>query len=114
MRNRFKSGAAGCLFLGAVFAAAGCKQGTSSPSDVPASDTVQATEAKGFETVAPQGTRFDPPVPASRIPEDAWMCDMDGQVHYATNEKGNERCPICSMYLVPKTAPGSAKPGEPR
>ena len=96
MRNRFKSGAVGCLFLGAGFAAAGCKQGTSSPGDAPASDTAQATEAKGLETVAPQGTRFDPPVPASSIPEDTWMCDMDGKVHYTAKEKGNGKCPICS------------------
>ena len=113
MRNRFKFGVVGCFILGAVFAAAGCKQGTSSPSDAPVSDTAQATEATGLETIAPEGTRFDPPVPASRIPEDTWMCDMNGQVHYAAKEKGNGRCPICSMHLVLKTAPGSSDPGGP-
>lgn len=114
MRDRFKFGAVGCFILGAVFAAAGCKQGTSSPSDAPASDTAHATEAKALETIAPEGTRFDPPVPASRIPADTWMCDMDGQVHYAAKDKGSGRCPICSMHLVLNTAAGSSDPGGPR
>lgn len=114
MRNRFKFGAVGCFILGAVFAAAGCKQGTSSPSDAPASDTAQAAEATELETIAARGTRYDPPVPASRIPENMWMCDMNGQVHYAAKEKGNGRCPICSMHLVHKTAPGSGDPSGQR
>ncbi len=114
MKDRFKFGAVGFFMLGAVFAAAGCKQGTSSPSDAPASDTAQATEATTLETIAPEGTRFDPPVPASRIPEDTWMCDMDGQVHYAAKEKGNGRCPICSMHLVLKSVPGTSDSGEPQ
>ena len=114
MRNRFKLGAMGYFILGAAFALAGCKQGTSSPADAPASDTEQATEAAGLETIAAEGTRLDPPVPSSRIPEDTWICDMNGQVHYAAKEKGNGKCPICSMHLVLKTAPGSGDPSGPR
>ena len=114
MRNRFKFGAVGCFILGAVFAGAGCKQGASSPSDAPASGTAQATEATGLETITAEGTRFDPPLPASRIPENTWICDMDGRVHYAAKEKGNGRCPICSMHLVHKDASGSSDPGGSR
>ena len=107
MKNGFKFGAVGCFILGAVLAMAGCKQGTPSPSDAPSSEAVQSTEASALETVAPDGTRFDPPVPASRIPENAWRCDLNGQVHYAAKEKGDGQCPICSMRLVRKPAAGS-------
>ena len=105
MRNRFKVGVVGCFIFVAALAVAGCKQGTSSPSAAPASDAAQATEPTGLETIAAEGTRFDPPVPVSRIPEDTWICDMSGQVHYAAKDKGNGQCPICSMRLVRKTAP---------
>jgi len=57
----------------------------------------------GDENLAPvevtaQGTRFDPPVQISQIPDGAWFCDM-GTVHYARTEKGDGRCAVCGMRL---------------
>lgn len=90
-------GAVACLALGAVLLGAACERGTGSPADRPGA-------AAAVESVAPDGTRFDPPVPASRIPEDTWMCDMNGQVHYAAKNEGSGECPVCSMRLVYKPA----------
>lgn len=49
--------------------------------------------------VSDEGTKFDPPVQPSQLPEGAWYCDM-GTVHWAamvTPEDG--KCPQCSMDL---------------
>lgn len=65
------------------------------PTDAePAADTVE---------VAADGTKFDPPVQTSEIPEGAWMCEMDS-VHFASLEQGNGECPVCGMTLKQKTA----------
>lgn len=58
-------------------------------------------ESKTVE-VADDGNEFDPMVSADQIPEGAWHCDMNGEVHYAAMEKGDGECPVCGMDLVQK------------
>ncbi len=55
--------------------------------------------------VPKDGKRFDPPVKPEQIPMGAWMCDM-GTVHYAAMNKGDGKCPVCSMELKHKTDRG--------
>ena len=47
--------------------------------------------------VSAEGSRYEPPVAKSRIPDGAWICDM-GTVHYASLSEGT--CPICNMRLT--------------
>tara|TARA_R110002073_G_scaffold123819_10_gene267945 strand:- start:120045 stop:120425 length:381 start_codon:yes stop_codon:yes gene_type:complete len=51
--------------------------------------------------VTKEGTKLDPAVPKSRIPDGAWMCDM-GTVHFVKTEKGT--CDLCGMPLTLKGA----------
>jgi hypothetical protein len=44
------------------------------------------------------GTKFDPKVDKSKLPDGAWYCDMGG-VHYARMEKGDGKCEVCGMKL---------------
>ena len=55
-----------------------------------------------FASSKAEGTRFDPAVEASSLPEGAWICDM-GTVHYARSVQGDGECPICHMRLVQRT-----------
>ena len=64
----------------------------------PQGDAPSGSSAAKMVTVAPNGTKFDPPVEKSQIPEGTWICDM-GSVHYARGEKGDGKCPLCSMDL---------------
>ncbi|ACY14292.1 hypothetical protein [Haliangium ochraceum] len=61
----------------------------------------EALEAADTVEVSAEGTRFDPAVEVAAIPEGAWMCDM-GTVHYASMEKGDGKCPVCTMELTQK------------
>jgi len=61
--------------------------------------------------VAAEGTRFDPAVPVESIPDGSWMCNMNGHVHYAAKNKGDGKCPVCSMALVHKEPGGKAPTG---
>ena len=54
--------------------------------------------------VAKEGTKFDPPVAADKVPDEAWACVMGGKVHYASMTKGNGKCPLCGMNLVQHAA----------
>ncbi len=88
----------------------GCSQG-SAPAPTPeaattATPTVAATStpAADMVEVAKDGTRFDPPVPKEKIPNDAWACVMKGTVHYASMEKGEGKCPTCGMNLAQHAA----------
>lgn len=47
------------------------------------------------------GTKFDPKVDKSKLPDGAWYCDMGG-VHYARMDKGDQKCEICGMKLEQK------------
>jgi len=47
--------------------------------------------------VAAAGTKFEPAVKPTQLPEGAWYCDM-GTVHYAQMDAG-EKCPVCGMKL---------------
>ncbi len=74
----------------------------------PAADQPAAASAKKqVVEVAKAGTKFDPPVNASQVPDGAWMCDMGGSVHYASMDEGDGKCPTCGMALVHK---GAAEP----
>ena len=50
--------------------------------------------------VAAEGTRFDPPRTRAEMPAGAWVCDMNGSVHYARGTEGDGECPVCGMHLV--------------
>ncbi len=49
-------------------------------------------------SVSAEGTTFEPAVRKTQIPDGAWICNM-GTVHYARSEKGDGKCPRCSMPL---------------
>jgi hypothetical protein len=81
------------------------QQQSTIPTAAVAADTnAQPTTDK--VSVAKDGTRFDPPVSSDSIPDGAWMCDMNGKVHYAALDKKDGKCPRCSMVLVHKGADG--------
>lgn len=86
----------------ALLALSGCKK--DAPEESTSGSTAPSAEQASGDlvSVAPDGTRFDPPVPASKIPDGAWMCDMNGEVHYASMAQGNGDCPVCGMHLVQK------------
>lgn len=71
------------------------------------SSSEPATEAPSADllALAADGSTFDPPVAAERIPEGAWYCDM-GTVHYARPDKGDGTCPVCGMNLSQKPGGG--------
>lgn len=73
----------------------------------PAKRPAATSAAARAVEIAADGTRFEPPVPVSRIPDDTWISDMNGQVHYASKVPGDGKCPVCSMRLVHKGAQGS-------
>ena len=69
--------------------------------------TVSITPTPGQKVeVATDGTKFDPAVPVSSIPDGSWACVMNDKVHYASAEKGDGKCATCGMKLVQT---GSAK-----
>jgi|AntDeeMinimDraft_4_1070355.scaffolds.fasta_scaffold35972_1 hypothetical protein len=51
--------------------------------------------------VEKDGTKFDPKVDKSKLPDGAWYCDMGG-VHYARMEEGDGKCELCGMKLKKK------------
>ena len=75
-------------------------EGASKTPAKPASDKAEVTK---------EGSKFDPPIAKSEVPEGAYYCDM-GTVHYARMEEGDGKCPLCGMKLVHK-GPG-AKDGH--
>lgn len=58
--------------------------------------------------VARDGTKFDPKVDKSKLPDGAWYCDMGG-VHYARMDEGDGKCELCGMKLKKK---GEAEGGH--
>lgn len=64
----------------------------------PAEDTHSAESQPSTVEVPEDGTQFDPPVTPEQIPSGAWMCNMMGEVHYASMQPGD--CPICGMHLT--------------
>lgn len=82
------------------------------PAEIPSTDVSpdqpkDSTISDEVVSVATDGSRFDPGVPVARIPDDVWMCEMDGKSHYASKSKGDGKCPVCSMTLVHKGKHGS-------
>lgn len=55
--------------------------------------------------VAKDGTKFDPKVDKSKLPDGAWYCDMGG-VHYARMDEGDGKCELCGMKLKKKAEGG--------
>lgn len=49
-------------------------------------------------SVADEGTKFDPPIEKSQLPDGVWYCDMK-TVHYAAKSEGDGKCPYCGMKL---------------
>ena len=94
-----------CLTLGCDSEPAGSSavvtHADETPADAPDNQAAQLAGPKTVE-VGKTGSKFDPPVDKSQIPDGAWMCDM-GTVHYASLEKGAGKCPICTMPLVQKS-----------
>ncbi|MCP4448932.1 MAG: hypothetical protein GY811_26905 [Myxococcales bacterium] len=64
-----------------------------------------AAKAGDGEMIKPaaKGTKYEPAVNKSQVPDGVWICDM-GTVHFAAGEKGEGTCDICGMYLVQKRA----------
>lgn len=85
------------LLLIAVPAAA-CDSGDSGKTDT-ATVTKPAPAKIGAVT-------HDPPISKEEVPDGAWYCDM-GTVHYHRGEKGDGKCPVCSMDLKHKDAKAS-------
>jgi hypothetical protein len=52
-------------------------------------------------SVAENGTKFDPAVEVSRLPDGVWYCEMD-KSHYASKTEGDGECPVCGMKLQKK------------
>ena len=63
------------------------------------SSSEHKAHTKGTVEVTDNGTKFDPAVAKSKIPDGAWACVMGGKVHYASMEKGKGECPLCGMDL---------------
>lgn len=94
--------------LSLAFLAAGCSQAPS--ADAP-DKTTKASPATKTSTpsadlleITKEGSKFDPPVSAKKIPHEAWACVMNGTVHYASMDKGDGKCPTCKMKLVQHAA----------
>ncbi|QED28128.1 hypothetical protein FRD01_12980 [Microvenator marinus] len=89
----------------AGFATVGCaKNSAEKPAQEAASKDkaeVKAVAAKDTVEVKKDGTKFDPKVEKSQIPDGAWYCDM-GDVHYARMDKGDGKCELCGMMLTQK------------
>ena len=112
------------LLLALVFSTAACDSKEATTAEVPKTEEAQPIEegkpaaddkvagdskdAKTAETgttvtLTKEGTKFDPAVEKSQIPEGGWFCDM-GTAHYARSEKGDGKCPVCNMMLKQKAA----------
>lgn len=89
----------------------GCQEKASATEEATTSTkpSAQAMHESGSRSVSvsDNGSKFDPPVEAEKIPDGAWICDMNGQVRYASRTPGDGKCPVCSMKLVQK---GSEQP----
>ncbi len=78
----------------------GCKE-KEAETNAASAGTVEQTAPQAVQ-IGEGGTRFDPPIAASQIPDGAWMCNMNGKVHYASQTQGDGKCPVCGMGLVHK------------
>jgi rubrerythrin len=58
------------------------------------------SKEKSTVSVPDDGKKFDPSIPANKVPKGAWFCEMSGKSHYAQGEKG--KCPVCGMKLKKK------------
>lgn len=101
-----------CACLAAPLLVLAC-DGSPSPAPEPSAEA-PAPEAVSPEASSPavvlpplsgpvsltaSGVQLDPPAEKDQIPDGAWFCDM-GTVHFASTEKNDGICPLCSMELV--------------
>jgi glucose/arabinose dehydrogenase len=84
---------------------------TATASAAPKAAAAKTTEPSGKLTVSASGTKFDPPVEKSKLPAGTWICDM-GSVHYARSQKGDGKCPECSMNLTQLGAHSEGQAGQ--
>lgn len=104
---RIKSFALLIVSLLLLVACSGESPPASSPSPAaatPASTPADTAATPAEVTVAAEGTEFDPAVTPDQLPDGAWMCVMEGKVHYAALDEGEGKCPVCSMNLTQKEA----------
>lgn len=101
MRATLAVAFAACLLLPACQP----EQKGPTPEEIAAEKVSQAMQAGTGDDgdlpqvqVAPEGTRFDPPVRVSQIPPGSWYCDL-GTVHYARTARGDAICPVCGLPL---------------
>ena len=94
----------------------GCGRGGDGPPSAPVEGQVSAPTARptqapvrstpgGPVRVSANGSWFDPPVRAERLPGGVWYCDR-GTVHFASQTQGKGTCPRCKAKL--KRAGGAA------
>jgi glucose/arabinose dehydrogenase len=90
----------------------------SKPTETTAAPEATAPSAESAPTapdepakveVSAEGTTFKPPVQKAQLPDNVYYCDM-GTVHYARSEKGDNKCPLCNMFLTPHNVPGAEAP----
>lgn len=107
LKNESLGATLAALLLATAITGCDKKEAAASPDT-----SQQASKAEELKIEAPSaagvkvergGTKLDPPVKPSDIPDGAWMCDM-GTVHFASLEKGSGKCPTCGMVLKKKGA----------
>ncbi len=91
------------LLVGVPLAA--CGTGDSRVAELMSDHHGMESMSQDLVKVAREGSRFDPAVTVSQIPDGAWMCDMNG-VHYAALDQGDGKCPVCGMKLKKRSQQG--------
>lgn len=109
--------AAACLLTAALhLSACSSKAPTKSKAAAKRAAVPMATKGSdGAWSIAPTGSKFEPPIQIAAVPDQAWYCDM-GTVHYAQSQAGDKTCKLCKMKLKHKSndakAPKAAPPGS--
>ncbi len=83
----------------AIFVASGSSVSSDTDREPLPGEAIVDEEALELVEVAADGTHFDPPVEGAQIPAGVWICDMN-TVHYASQNEGDGRCPVCGMHLT--------------
>jgi hypothetical protein len=58
------------------------------------------TVAKPAQAIAQAEIKHEPSVPMAEIPNGRWYCNMNDMAHYSRADKGDGKCPVCSMNLM--------------
>ena len=90
------------LCISLLIFAAGCEKDSPSTTGTPAAAEAAPAATEPAEAGLPaDGTKHDPPIELSEVPEGAWYCDM-GTAHYTQKSEGDGKCPLCGMALHEK------------